>query len=143
MIAALLWLALGPLDVAVPGPAKSGALGTLRLEARLRDGRVEAQIVNDGPRVRLLMGFSCSGPEPFRLIVDGVERRFTAPRECDKNVERVVELGPGERTEPALSDRIKLGEGTLSVSYRPSTTGHWCAGCYAGELRSARIGLRN
>ncbi len=128
-----------PFDIAIPhrssrqGPAPAPPL---RLEAHLVGKRVSAQIVNDGPPVRLLLGYTCSGPEPFRLLVDGVEQHFTPATACDKNVERVVSLEHGARTEPVLSSELELGKRTVYVFYRGSGGGHFCAGCFDGELRA-------
>ena len=137
------WLLLSaflPLDVAVPSrPAPTGAVGQLHVEASVVGRRVRAQLVNDGPRSRLLFTYSCSGPEPFRLVVDGVERHFGALRECDKNVERVIELQPGERSEAILSEPLDGAAHRVSVKYLAADSGLGCAGCFAGTLRSPSI----
>ena len=150
----LLLFAFLLLDVAVPSrPAPTGSVGHLRIEVSAVGRRIRAQLVNraptkaggaegpvsDGRRVRLLFTYSCSGPEPFRLVVDGAERHFGALRECDKNVERVIELQPGERSEPILSEPLDGAAHRVSVKYLAADSGLGCDGCFAGMLRSPSI----
>ena len=135
MLLALLVSALLALDIAAPS-VPGATDGSLHLEIKLVGRRISTEIVNSGPKVRLLIGSSCSGPEPFSLIVDGKERRYTRPVDCDKNVERVVELATGGRTRAVVSDAIEPGAYRVAVRYLGTGGGPACAGCVSGELRS-------
>jgi hypothetical protein len=138
----LLVSALLPLDIAVPNrPAPTGAVGQLHIEASAVGRRIRAQLVNDGPRVRLLFAYSCSGPEPFRLVVDRLERHFGAARDCDKNVERVIVLAPGERSEAILSEPLDGATHRVIVKYLAADSALGCDACFGGTLRSPSIVL--
>jgi hypothetical protein len=73
------------------------ALADLRLSSELVGLRVRAALHNDGPAaVDVTVGDQCAGPTPFRLVVDGKPRPFSAPaRPCPQPRPKVRTLPPG------------------------------------------------
>jgi hypothetical protein len=73
------------------------ALADLRLTSELVGLRVRAALHNDGPAaVEVTVGDQCAGPTPFRLLVDGKPRPFSAAaRPCKQPRPKVRTLPPG------------------------------------------------
>jgi hypothetical protein len=139
-MAPLILLAILPLDLIDPAPAPAATANGLRIEATVEERRVGAALVNVSARpIEAMIGYSCSGPEPFEAIVDGATRPFADPPvACTRNASMVARLAPGER-KPVPSRTVELDGNAhrVAVRYRlarPADRGTW-----RGELTSTAI----
>ncbi len=136
---ALLAVALLPLDLA--DPAGAAPAGALRLAAVVEDDRlVAAELENVGARpLRVVLGYTCGGPEPFEALVDGAARPFVPePRPCDKNVLAVETLPPRGRRRVASASVVLDGRPhRVAVRYRPPNVD----GAWMGALISPAIAV--
>jgi hypothetical protein len=132
----LLLIALLPLDLAVVG-APPATAGGLRIESVIEGRRVGARLTNTGAApLDLLIGYTCSGPQPFVAIIDGVERSFlTRSIECDKNVEHIERLVPGA-SQRVLSETLVLDGAAHELAVRYAPPAGRAAKLWHGALRS-------
>jgi hypothetical protein len=132
-----LLLALLPLDLIDPSTASTA--NGLHLDAIVEAQQVSAELTNvsNHPQ-RLFLGYSCSGPEPFEAVIDGIRRPFVSKViDCSKNISRVEVLAPGERRRVPSATVLLDGEThRVAVRYAP---GSGDDRSWGGALTSAPI----
>jgi len=146
-MAALLVLALLPLDVAPP--ARQGATDTadgLKLSTVIEDNELVAYLENVSQRrIRIFVGWSCGEAGPFTAVVDRDRRPFAFRAEaCTANEPQFETLEPGARR--AARSRVRHDGGAHAVASvyrvdleRLALSSRRLDGVWSGELTSMPV----